>query len=710
MQKLFFTICFILFFFASEQINADVVSLADPRQITTTTNAKQPNDVIVTESLPNPYNQEEVREFFKQRFENAARSEKEKDFDITKSSSVNVLYTPEYYEKQKEANKTTFEKIYDEAIAALHKDQSSPDSSLNANISEQQAESAEVATRFFTLAPKQALQPQQETIPSVAVTLPSGRKILAPTDEHIPYLLSYIDVQSNGYLKIEETIIIVADGKKFKYGFPRYFPKYSYDEKGKKHHIELLLNSVEVNGTNVPYILEEIGNDIIMKPQYNQEFEPGVYTYKFNYMINNKLHPGKDFTLLNWNITGSPLNAFITSANAIISLPEGHTFTDAKTFIGRKNKYSDNRVNQFLLSKNVLAVSAVTPVLNMENMNILAVMNSNLFIKDFDKTFSHFITDWGKIFYAGLGLFVIFLSFLISLLTLKTNQQKNKYNPSYNGSLMRSILVGKYDRISFVAQILELYRKGALDITAENGRIFLVKKNTKDTKLTKVEKKGLKALFGKLSLIEINKTFNLKIKKASKIFERFSLKQIHKYKLKHNIGYLIFSLAMLLITIVAISLISVNFAQSFIILFLVVTLVIFYVWILRHKFKKRIVGLIFKVLSIIALIFIWLFSSIYIGNITSILLIISVCIIFEFTKIFTEQNSFVNDAKNAISKYKEYLTTNSEAINLSRDFINQQANIYALNIMEYYPENLSNKAVYKLGIADMLKKALIAIE
>lgn len=708
MQKLFFTICFILGLFYVNESYCDVVSLADPQQVNQTPQIKSPEDIIVTESLPNPENEDEVREFFKKRFENAARSEKEKNFDITKSSSVGVLYTPEYYEKQKEAKKTTFEKIYDEAIAALHKDKSNYENANNEEFGDfNQNEAAEQATRFFTIAPEEVVQP--DDVPAVSVTLPSGKKILAPTDEHIPYLLSYIDIQSNGYLAIEETIIVVADGKKFKYGFPRYFSKYSYDEKGNRHKIDLIINSVEVNSVNVPYILEEIGNDIIMKPQYNQELEPGIYTYKFNYLINNKINSSDKFTLLDWNITGSPINAFITSANAIISLPEGHTFSDAKTFIGVPKNYSDERANMFFLAKNVLAVSSVTPILNMENMNIITVMNSNLFIENYNKNFSHFISDWGKIFYAGIGLFIIFVSFILSLITLKKDQRNNKYNPSFNGSLIRSILVGKYDRVAFISQILELYRKGALDLINDNGRIYVQKKNVKNPKLSKIEKKGLKILFGKLSVIEFNKTFNLKIKKAIKFFERKYLKKINKYKIKHNIGYLIFSLSMLFVTLVAISSISVNFAQSFVILVLTTVFSCFYIWILRHKFKRLSVGVILKIFSLSALIFIWLFSSVYIGNITVLLIMLSVVIIFEFSKIFNEQNNFINDAKNSISNYKEFLITNSDAINLSRDFVNQQANIFALNIMEYYPLNVSNKNFYKLDTAEELKRVLINI-
>lgn len=148
MQKLFFTICFIISFLAIGNVCADVVSLADPNQIKQAPDMKSPYDIIVTESLPNPQNFDEVKDFFKKRFENAARSEKEENFDITKSSSVGVLYSPEYYERQKEANKSTFEKIYDEAIAALHKDDKQQAGAPDTDVSNQ-VESAETATRFL---------------------------------------------------------------------------------------------------------------------------------------------------------------------------------------------------------------------------------------------------------------------------------------------------------------------------------------------------------------------------------------------------------------------------------------------------------------------------------------------------------------------------------------------------------------------------------
>ena len=128
---------------------------------------------------------------------------------------------------------------------------------------------------------------------------------------------------------------------------------------------------------------------------------------------------------------------------------------------------------------------------------------------------------------------------------------------------MRSILIGKFDRLAYVAELLDLYRKNAIDLISENNRYFLVAKNIKNSKLTKVEKKALGILFSrKNTQIEINVTNNLKFKKTQRIIEKSIKKQIKKYRLMQNIGYIVFSIIMLLLTEFFIAGISINLAQS----------------------------------------------------------------------------------------------------------------------------------------------------
>ena len=704
MKKIFFTICFIFNILHYNLAKSDVISLPQmgnykAKQITT------PKDTL-GDGLPNPQNQEEVKEFFKKRFEEAARTPANINIDWNVASSVGIIHSQEYYKAQEEKNKPLFQKMYEEALRSLHLN----DKNKTQNTSSQEKE-AQTATRFFTLeSSPEVPQKTEEEIATVSVSLPSGRKILAPALEHIPYFLSYIDIQSNGYIKVEDTITIVANNKKFAYGLERIFSKYSENQHNKKNRIEILLNSVTVNDTPVPYTIEEVGDNIILKPKFNQKLESGVYTYKFNYFVNHQLQREENLVYLDWNLTGQPINSFITSANAIVSIPEGHSFNDAQTFIGKGKKYTTRRTNIHKLAKNVIAFSNHTPLLNGENMNIVTVMDKNVFLKDFDKNLSYFLSNWGNIVYASLGLFTILLSFILSLINLKKEQKNNKYNPSYSGSLMRSILVGKYDRIAFVSQLLELYRKDAIDLTNDNNRLFIIRKNTNSSKLTKNEKKALQRIFPKKTTqTEINKTNNILFKKAKKLFEKNINKQIKKYRLIHNIGYVLFSISMLIITEFFISFISINMAQTIIILLSTTLLYSFYIWILRHKFKYILISLPIKLFALLAITIVLLFSSIYIGLITSIIIIAMISVIIEFSRIFNEHNNFINEAKNSISNYREYIISSAEAINLSKDFINQQSNIFALNLIEHFPQNVSNKKYYKLDIADAIKQNLIDI-
>ncbi len=700
MKKLFFTICFTICSIWALPSNARIQSIVgQAKPLPQVENNPVPNN------LPDPDNEDEVRAFFKKRLAEAARSVVKKDVDLTSVNSVNIVHSPEYYEAKKEQEKPFFQKVYEKALASLHQDDADANTSYSENdyLSDDK-QIAETATRFFTL--EQEEEVKQPQVPTVALTLPSGRRILAPAREHIPYFLSYIDIQANGYIKIEDTMVVIANGKKFATALQRIFPKYAY----KNQRMEFMLESVTVNGTEIPYITEEIGNNIVLKPKYKQNLKNGIYTYVFKYIVNNKLLRSGDNVLLRWDLLGSPLNAIITSANAIISLPTGHSFNNAFSLIGSGNRYTDRRTNIFRFAGNTLAFSSNTPILNNESFNLIAEMNKNVFIKDFDKNFSTFLINWGNIAYAVLGLIAILGSFLLSLIGLKKERKNNKYTPSYNGALMRSILVGKYDRAAFVSQLLDLYRKNVIDITQENNRLFLHKQDFDKSKLQKHELKAIKSLFAKnIHSIEINTANNIILKKAYRIFSSKVMKQIKKYRIIHNISYVLFSCAMLLMTEIFISFISVNFAQTLIILLSTTLLYAFYIWIMRHHFKHWFVTIPIKLFALFSLLVIWGFSSIYVGGITSLLVIVMLVIIFAFTHIFGEQNNFINEAKNSIAKYKEYLQSNADAINLSRDFINQQSNVFALDIAEYFQQNISNKNFYKLDLAENIKQTLIGI-
>ncbi|MCQ2734710.1 MAG: DUF2207 domain-containing protein [Alphaproteobacteria bacterium] len=708
MQKNFLSICFIVTLFAVKPCLADVIPITGMNSSERIAMQKQrlKNKNTLPPGLPDPKNQEEVRKFFKKRFEEVAKTPMDDKTDWSQPSSISIIQPPEYYEQEEQKNKSLFQQMYEKAIAALHQDENQVENDNEAVADSEEVETADTATRFFTLK-KEEDKPQDidTQIPVVSLSLPSGKTILAPAQEHIPYFLSYIDIQANGYVKVEDTISIVANGKKFARGLRRVFPKYTPNGQ----HTELILEKVTVNNTRVPYITEEIGDDIVIKPKYNQKLESGVYTYRFYYYVNNKLFRNGKNVILDWNLTGRPMNAFLTSANIIVTIPDGHSFDNASVYVGRNNSYSVFRTNAYRLAGNVIAFSNRTPLFNGENMNLVASINQNVFIKDFDKSLSNFLLTWGNILYAGIGLAIILVSFLLSLANLRRDRKNSHYTPSYNGGFTRTLLANKYDRTAFVAQILELYRKNALDLQNDNNRIYLNKGYHKG-KLTKAEEKAVKVFFPKKSeRLEVNNINNGIFKKAKKFFEKEYSKKIRKYNIFHNIIYVLFSCGMLICTEMFIAFNSINIAQTMIVLLATSLLYAFYIWIICHKFKHWYTTIPVKIFSLLALCIVWIFSSIYVGKLTGLLIMISIIIIFGFMRLFSHRNSFVQEALETIKKYKEYLISNADIINISRDFLNQQSNIFALNITEHFPQNTANSSYYKLDDAERLSQALIGI-
>lgn len=703
-MKRFFLAIFVCFMCKIMPAAADIIPLTESPQYAVRPRAEA--SVQSEQWLPDPNDEQAVRAYFKKRFEQVSHSAMEEgDDEKSGSVEVDIVHSPEYYKAREEQEKKgMFQKFYEKALESFGG--KLPEDNETINKREEQAirAVASAAQKFYSFAePESQALPQ---IPTVGVTLPSGRRILAPAREHIAYFLSYIDIQANGYLSVEDTITLVANNEKFAYGLTRVFPKRA----SKFQKIDFILESVTVNGTKVPYMAEERGDNIVIKPKYNQRLESGVYTYVFKYVVNNKLVTVNDKQFLDWNLTGRPMNTLITSANAIISVPSGYKFDDVVSLVGRTERMTQRRTNRFNLSENVVAFSNSTPMLNKESMHILAVMNENMFIKGFNKNFSRFLTNWGNILYAGLGLVAILISFILSLRSLKKDRKSRKYTPTYNGSLLRSIAVNKYDRVSFVAQILDLFRKNAVDLQQSDGRIYLLKRSINSAKLTSRERRALKIIFNKQgNAVEVNNANNLRFKKAKKILEKIVLRQIKKYNIFHNIGYILFSVAMLILTEIFIAFISINFAQTLIVLLLTTLMYAFYIWILRHRFQRWYVTVPTKVLTLLAMFLIWIFSSIYIGGICSMMIMIMVAVIFAFTHVFGEQNNFIDEAQAAINRYKEYLISNAESINLSRDFLNQQSNIFALDISDYFPQNVGNKNYYRLEDAEILKQRLIDI-
>ncbi len=687
MKKLFFTICFSLSCTFILPVAARIVEMTD---INNAPKQTAPVNLPAPDGLPNPQNTEEVIEFFRERFKNASVSRAEDLSEMNHSNAVNVQHSTEYIRQMQEHNKSTFEKIYDQAMGRIS------DVSQNNNLTAE--------TRFFELAPEQqqnaAEELQRPDLPVVNAVLPTGRKILVPAREHIPYLLSSFNILPTGLIQVTEDITVVANGQKLQNGIIKIIPKYSKSRAGIRKKLDIQLLSVTINNKEIPYTLEELGNKIIIKPVQKYTLQPGVYNYSFKYLLDRKLWYYDDFTEFYWDVSGSYLNLVITSANAIVSIPNGKNFLTQNVIIGYPNRLAHNRAIIASLDNNALGFASTTPILPGEGMHLLVSLDKNVFLEPgIGRQFVWFVMDYGDVLFSLAGLAAVLISYMLSWQYLKKTKNNSRGTFKLTAPVLRYLVRNTYDKTAFGAGILDLYHKNIIDIQKQEQTILLIKKTDDLSVLSRSEKKAVNNLFtGKDAVIAATAANALKFKRAAAAMEKGSKMLMKLLSLQLNIGYLLFSIGMLMLTEIAIAMLGINWLQTGLVLFSGTLTTTFYIWIMRRQFKSKYINYAVKILGGIFILFAILLMGIYIKLISALFLVATVYTIFEYSQLFSQRSGLMKAKTKDCDELRRYLETNAQSIAHSHEFAIQQANIFALDLRPFYPVNNDISRVYKLDM------------
>ena len=684
MKKLFFAICFIYSFCLVNTIHAAVTTLDEAAEQASTPKPRT-DDVS---GLPDPENIDAVRAFFKERFQTAPTSSASELGDLNKSSAMDIQHSIEYIQDLAESKKSALEKIYDEALERI--DAPAPEFSPDTVFYEQVKNTAQAQNNAALF----------ENMALVNVRLPNGRVILAPAQEHIAYLLSSFQILPTGTIEVEEDVIVVANGEKLKNGLVKAMPKFTRSRTGVKKKVDINLLSVTINGRDVPYKLKEIGNQIIFSPKENYVLEPGVYTYHFRYLLDRRLWYYDDFTEFYTDLTGT-YGLVIASANAVISVPDGKTFMSETALAGYPDTLSADRTVIARLSENALGFASVVALDAYEGMHLLVSLDKSVFIEPgLSRRFAWFVTDEGDILFALLGFLAIFGSYYLSLRYLRSGKSRFNTRTKQMAALNRYIMTQKFDTRSFVSALLELIRTRTIDMRQENNALMLIKQTDKTKNLPVGLKKILKSLFGKNdTAIEVSHKNLLKFKRAYHAYELYIRRMYKMMTLKFNFGYLMFGIAMSLLSIYAVSYIAVNPLETALILIFSMLLMAFYIFILLYPYRSKIKKYIFRSIAAGFVVFNILLLSVYIHFVAACLMAGMVYAIMAYTQIFANQNGLIKTKISNIEALQNYLKENAAQVASSIEFEARQAYIFAFEIEDLYAKNSRNQSVYRLDLA-----------
>ena len=692
MRKLFFAIYFIAAFLTTVHNSyagtQEVISLEEANRVRQSSILPDNSAASSEVSFSSP---KQMFNYMKGRLKNAIITKYDPDSASNGSTATSVEEDP--LPQDMEAQKSTFQKIYEDAIKRIENE-------------DKMAAPAPAPT--MPSLPSQPQTTASSSFKTIDILLPPfNQRTRVPAFEHIPYLFSQIEVLPDGLLKIEETIIVIANGQKLKSPLILSVPGNVVSRYGEIRKTDTSIIGVTINDMPVEYKVDKKGGSTLLMPVKNFPLENGVYRYVFTYVVDRQIWHYSDFDEVFWNVTGSAWNLVVARAGASIVLPKGSEPIAQSMATGYPGHLNINDVTITRDAPNVVGFVTKVPLFLAEGMYITVEIPKGVVDKPtLSNKIAWAIADYGDIIFALIGLLVILGAYIASWKYIQKNPKKVTFSLRKTPMMLRYLVKGTYDKVSFGAFLLDLFKKNIIDIQNSDGNILLIKKTDNLKVLNRNEQRAVKELFGKKDAVLQVKDNILKLKRASRHIGQDIKGKFNLFALKLNAGYLLFSIGMLVLTEWFIALLSLDTLPIFISLLMSSLAFGFYLVFFSIRWKNKVINLLCKTL---ALLFLGLTFVIFCARVSfwaALLLCAAMIVILVFSKKYTRRSGLlqgnIQDARN----YADYLVQNCENITLGKDFLTQQANILALEVDGHYSKNTANiKDYYKIdAIKEIISK------
>jgi uncharacterized membrane protein YgcG len=144
----------------------------------------------------------------------------------------------------------------------------------------------------------------------------------APAAERLLDFRSEIAIGADGTLTVNETIAVLAEGRRIRHGIYRDFPTDYPDRFGQRVRVGFEVVAVSLDGGPVPWITRRLSNGVRIRIGDAHAFVPrGRHEYAITYRATRELGFFADHDELYWNVTGNGWAFPIDHVSADVSLP-----------------------------------------------------------------------------------------------------------------------------------------------------------------------------------------------------------------------------------------------------------------------------------------------------------------------------------------------------------------------------------------------------
>ena len=357
---------------------------------------------------------------------------------------------------------------------------------------------------------------------------------------------STLKVEVDGKLEVTEEIIIIAKGRKIKRGIYRDFPTTYKDKAGNRVRVDFIVKEVLRDDLPEPYTILNKSNGKRVRIGSNNVFlSLGKHIYTLKYQTNRQIGFFKEYDELYFNAIMHDWNFPIDKAQATLILPESAEILQYTAYTG---SYGSNNQNYtaLLLAPNVIQFTSIRPFTAREGMTIAVAWPKGIVIEpsQIEKT-SYFLKDNSATFFLLAGLILLLCYYIYAWTRVGRDPKRGAIIPHYSPpdnfspAGVRYVLNMCFDKRSFTAAIVNMARKGYLDIIEEGKEFTLNKISTDVSILTQGEKVLAEKLFRNKDIITLENKEHSRFRSAILGLKKELKKEFRSHYFNLNLSWLL---------------------------------------------------------------------------------------------------------------------------------------------------------------------------
>jgi len=389
------------------------------------------------------------------------------------------------------------------------------------------------------------------------LTLLLSSAALAQQTERILRFKSHIRIQSDGSMKVTETITVYAAGQQIKRGIYRDFPTKYKDRFGNTVRVGFEVLQVLRKGRPEAFHLKKTANGVrVYMGRKDRMVGTGVHAYTLTYRTDRQLGYFDEFDELYWNVTGNGWSFSIEQVQTVVEPPPYAEVLEVSAYTGPKGA----RGQDFTVSRDDLGnIHFVTtqPLRPREGLTI-AVSWPKGFVPTpgFTDKVGYFLSANPTTISAVLGMIILMAYYLSIWFKIGRDPAKGPIIPlfsppeGFTPGAVRFVTRMGFDHKSFASAVVSMAVKGFLVIRENNDKFILSKTGTHESLLSRGEKRIAKNLFCLSDRMVLENANHREIGKAMDSFKKSLKIDFEKLYFQRNSKWLIPGMVISLFTLV----------------------------------------------------------------------------------------------------------------------------------------------------------------